>query len=164
MSNAIQSYETAPFPTKEREDVPEWAQGVLSTKKGWIMGVPTPREQAAAKVVEQVDKETGLTYFRGPGLSVLVVEATTDPTKALEVAERLKVHELDVTAMAFAGPIPYQVEQALTARGILIADSDAESARARASNYAEAFAARTQQGVADLERFLVDTAAQRGTS
>jgi len=163
MSNALQSYQTAFSPTAEKEDVPEWAQGVLSTTKGRTMGVPVPGEQVVTKVVEQVDEETGLPYFRVPGLCVLAIEATTDPGTVVEVAERLKAHELDVAAIAFAGPISYQFEQALAARGILIAESDADSPRTRARQYAKAFAARTQRGVADLERFFADAAAQRGT-
>ena len=163
MSNALQSYQTALSPATEREDVPEWAQGVLSTTKGRTMGVPVPGEQVVAKVVEQVDEESGLPYFRVPGLCVLAIDAMTDPGTAAEVAERLKAHELDVAAIAFAGPISYQSEQALAARGILIAESDADSPRARAWQYAKAFAARTHQGVADLERFFADTAAQRRT-
>jgi len=161
MSNAIQSYETALSPTTEREDVPDWAQGVLSTTKGRTM--PVPGEQVVAKVVEQVDEETGMPYFRVPGLCVLAIEATIDPGTAVEVAERLKAHELDVAAIAFAGPVSHQSEQELAARGILIAESDSENPRARARQYAKAFAARTQRGVADLERFFADTAAQRRT-
>jgi len=161
MSSALQSYQTVPSATPGREDVPEWAQGVLSTTKGRTMGVPVPGEQVVAKVVEQVDEESGLPYFRVPGLCVLAIDAMTDPGTAAEVAERLKAHELDVAAIAFAGPISYQSEQALAARGILIAESDADSPRARAWQYAKAFAARTHQGVADLQRFFADTAAQR---
>jgi hypothetical protein len=161
MPNATLSYQAVIPQTTETEDVPEWADGVLSTKRGPTMGEAVAGDPADFNVVEQVDRETGLCIFGVPGLQVIAMESTTDPRTAVELADRLKVHELDLAAIAFAGPIPYEAERFLAARGILIANTDAESPRARARKYAAEFALRAQHGAADLQRFFLDMAAQR---
>ena len=161
MPNATLSYQAVIPQLAETDDVPEWAEGVLSTKGVSTMGAALTGDPAEFQVVEQVDHQTGLRIFGVPGLRVLAIEPTTDLAMALEVAERLKVHELDVAAVAFPGPISYEMERDLAARGVLVADSDAESPRARAKKYAAEFAARSQHGAADLQRFFADVATQR---